>query len=399
MELVGILLLVLGMTTAVPLFASFAAQGGLRRRIHRSERIVAALQDLGLPPSGGLLPGAPPVLVYRDPDDVVVVTAHLSWPLGLVRGAAPAGYRPLGDAARVTLEALRTCHHLGVTVYDGEIRMRVVEGGDLLHPIDAVRELHELLERPPLEAVEETALAAAWEPRQLAASLGWLAAHDRPRAERLARAMTPGAPPRSRIELAAVLRDGDALVAVALTAVGSGDHVVAWEAARRLAHLPGEVDAALGAAAVLTPHEVTAGGLLRGLAEARTDARDAWLGAEVRAGLARWADGQRGRAAATWASWSVDEEPIAALLGCPWPEARTAAVEALRAWGTVRAVPWLREAQRLGAVPGALVDRAVAAIQERAGGVPGGLALADLADDRGHLSESSLPGGHVDLAE
>ncbi len=401
MELIAILALVLLYAAVVPTLVWIAGSGRFERRIRRSVQIVDRLQALGLPPSGGLVPGAPPVLVYRDPDDAVVVQAQLSqpWTVSRAAGASPLGWRVVGDAGRVTLEALRVAAPLGATIAHGEVRVRVLEGGDLLHPIDGVREVHDLLEHPPPEAVEETIHASLGHPAQLGASLRTLAELAPARAEALARELWPRAAPRVRVELAAVLEDAPALLRVATTAVAEVDHPTAWEAARRLCALSGDPDPALAAAPALTAHELTAGGLLLGLSERPSPGRAAWLGAEVAGGLRGWADGRRAGAAATFAAISRDEDAVGALLTCRWAEGRAAAIAALAAWGTIRSVPALRAAQARSLAPGPLLERAVVAIQTRAGGAPGMLSMAAPADVGGALSLAGAPGGHLHLVD
>lgn len=378
MELITVLAVVGAVVTAAPILAWWLGNPVLRMRIRRAENVASSLQELGLPPTGGIHPGAPPVVVYREPDDALVVIAGLPVPLTMYRRPdLPLGFAVSGAIGLVTLEAANLVVTAGAVVVGSEVRVWCRRGVDLPHAVDSVRELHAALVRPTPDAVAATIRATLASPDQVRASLTTLRGLDRALHDELAANLVAAAPDAAKVELLDALRRDYELVQLAVSAASRGRHLLAWEAALRVATAPGDPPPGVRWASALVAFEVCGRALVSGAERRWSEPHRASLVREWPQGFPSWAPGARDAAAGLLARSSLDGALLCALLDDDAPEVRALAVARLAEHGGVGVVPALRAGQASGRLPTADVDRAVAAIQTRAGGVPGALAVSE----------------------
>lgn len=349
----------------------------LRRR-GRREWAERALESLGLV-SDGVVGSDPEVTVYVEPDQSLSFTTAPPYDVWLVPDREAAwGARVGGPPNPVTRAAVEGALAHGVRIDALGVWAKLPCHSELppAERLAVVVNTWRALARPTIDELM-WALDDVESPTHLRALLAALRRLDPDRLPALVAARWESASPAARAELAAIVGDLEALGSLA------ADKYAPWPATDAAAeHL-----AALGGLDRLRPRlgELRAArSWLRGLATLPDELLT--LEALFAHQLDELHPVLHGAVAARVAGRSHDEAVLLRALG--WPEARPAAIRALTAFGTVAAVPALRALEDTAA--------AVRAIQHRATGERGGVALAEpvggavslaAADRRGRVSE------------
>jgi hypothetical protein len=348
-------------------------------------RLRSHLGDPRVPFAGVVLPGDPEVRLEERVDGAWLFVAR--WPAEVPmapRDPLRAAWTPnealfSPSCGTVTPQALEHARALyAVFAIDA---LRVPWADPDQDPGVVVAQLRGLWHQVVNPAVEALAEGVVWNGALRAANLRALAVRDRERAREVARAVLP--------------EDGVWLFSVALAVAGDVDDLVArvrgtgetWmrvASVRALGELT-EPDALLPLVGLCSASPETAVAFAESVATHRTPARDRFVRQVALGSLRDWPEpAARRLALAAFAASPRDEEVLAALLRAPG-ESVGKALAALAAHGTVASVPALRACIASGAARGDLVEPVILAIQARASGARGGLAVAEVTG--GALSE------------
>lgn len=371
-----------------PLVAELKDGPQRRRAAALLDRLERAAGDPRVPLAHHVFPGSPPVTLEETSSGTWIFVAR--WPTDVPIRPQRAGtdlWAPLperfrDDCGTVTPAGLREAAAAKAVVSVDGVRVHWRDPTvDPVEVVAAVRFACRALSDPSPEDLEEGVRRGA--ERLRGANLRELARRDPDRARALAAAIDAAWGPSAHAAAAELRRDFATLGAL-LPDPRSRPHALG-----ALARFREHPDPLVGVAESCRTDEAVAADFARAVQAHPTPERVAFARELVVGGaIAAWPP-RAAHLLATFlgSQWVLDEPALLALLA--FPDRRASALERLAEVGSVAAVPVLRARVAAGSLPGDATERVIAAIQARASGARGDLAIAQ--GTAGALSETAGP--------